>query len=467
MGETVTFHNPDLRFDYYIIIPHPHRSAVLMLSGGQGWSLPRFVSEEHHFGMIGHISQTVARSLGITVTVLRCTYNVYDQEANRVSAIYLLENHTEGWEPPAGAAWVSHDELYSLGLQEQDHRAALEDWFDEVAAGELPLSRAPWARPGWFEGASAWIYTQLHDRGIQPTGAVAKIRSWGISCILKTSTTRGDVYFKAAPEFLTNEPALVEALAGDLPLYFQDVLAVDAARRWMLTWDMGGKTLSAIPDLELWEEAIRAYARLQFRWIERDQELLALSCPYRGLEILQTQADSLLADTSALRRGDSYGLSDLQIEELRNYAPALKAMCEELASIDLPYTLEHGDFWGGNIAVTENRYVFFDWSFSCVAHPFFSLGSLVSDPDYIPGIPGAALRLRDAYLKEWAGCLQESELMKAFELSQPLSLLHSALTHYKYILPGLEPKARPEMENMVGFYLRLVLKHKSHQSQAQ
>jgi hypothetical protein len=162
--------------------------------------------------------------------------------------------------------------------------------------------------------------------------------------------------------------------------------------------------------------------------------------------------------------GSNYGLSDLQIDELRSHAPTLKAMCEELASIGIPYTLEHGDFWGGNIAVTDKRFIFFDWSFSCVAHPFFSLGALAPDPDYMPRVPGAALRLRDAYLKEWAGYGAKWELLKAFELAQPLGFLHSALTHYKYVLPGLEPKARSEMENMVGFYLRLVLEHKSHRA---
>jgi Phosphotransferase enzyme family len=464
MSKAATFHNPDLRFDYYIIVPHPCRPAVLMLSGERGWSLPHFVSEEHHFGVIGHISKTVSSRLGLAATVLRCVYDAYDQEANTVNAVYLVENHSERWEPPAGAAWVSRDELGGLCLQAQEHRAALEDWFDEVEAGEFPASRAPWARPGWFDRASGWIQTQLHDRGLQPTGPIKQMKNWGISCILKAPTTRGDVYFKAATDFLTNEPALVKVLAEDLPLYFPEVLSVDAAWRWMLTLDMGGKTLSNIPELELWEDAMRRYARIQIAWIERTQELLALSCPRRDLELLQTQTDSLLADTRALRTGSNYGLSDMQIEELRSYAPTLKAMCEEMANIGIPYTLEHGDFWGGNIIVTDKRFIFFDWSFSCVAHPFFSLGALAPDPDYMPRIPGAALRLRDAYLKEWAGYGARWELQKAFELAQPLGFLHSALTHYKYVLPGLEPKARWEMENMVGFYLSLVLEHKSHQT---
>src|SRR5215510_9803913 len=467
MSKTITFHNSDLKFNYYIIVPHPRRPEVLMLSGEDGWSLPHFVSEEHHFGVIGHINQTANSHLGLAVTVLRCVSNVYNREANTVNAVYLLENHFEGWEPLAGGAWVSRDELGRLHLQVQDHCAVLEEWFDEVEAGELPLSRAPWARPGWFDRASAWIHTQLHDRGLQPTGPIEQMRNWGISCILKVSTTQGDVYFKAAPEFLTNEPALVEVLAENLPLYLPEVLAVDAARRWMLTLDMGGKMLSAIPELERWEEAMRHYARIQLAWIGHNQELLALSCPRRDLETLQAQTDLLLADTHALRMGSNYGLSDLQIEELRNYAPTLKAMCEEMASIGLPYTLEHGDFWGGNIAVTDNRFIFFDWSFSCVAHPFFSLGALAPDPNYIPTVPGAALRLRDAYLEEWVGYRAKSELLKAFELSQPLGFLHSALTHYKYVLPSLEPKAKAEMENMVGFYLRLVLEHKSRQTRQQ
>ncbi len=99
----------------------------------------------------------------------------------------------------------------------------------------------------------------------------------------------------------------------------------------------------------------------------------------------------------------------------------------------------------------------FNWSFSCVAHPFFSLGALAPDTDYTPSAPDAGARLRDAYLKEWADYQSEPELLRAFDLSQPLGLLHSALTFYKYVLPGLEPKAKAEMENMVGFYLRLIL----------
>src|SRR5262245_59132516 len=150
---------------------------------------------------------------------------------------------------------------------------------------------------------------------------------------------------------------------------------------------------------------MRRYARIQLAWIERGKELLALSCPRRDLETLQTQTDSLLADTRALRMGSNYGLSDLEIEELRNYAPTLKAMCEELAVFGIPYTLEHGDFWGGNITVTDNRFIFFDWAFSCIAHPFFSLGALAPDQDYMPTVPGAALCLRDAYLRPVCDCV--------------------------------------------------------------
>src|SRR5262245_40286049 len=104
MSEAATFHNPDLRFDYYIMVPHPRRQAVLLCSGERGWSLPRCVSEERHFGVIGHISNTVSSRLGLAATVLRCVYDVYDQEANTVNAVYLLENHFERWEAPAGAA---------------------------------------------------------------------------------------------------------------------------------------------------------------------------------------------------------------------------------------------------------------------------------------------------------------------------------------------------------------------------
>jgi hypothetical protein len=147
MSKAATFHNPDLRFDYYIIVPHPRRPAILMLSGEHGWSLPHFVSEEHHYGVIGHISKTVSSNLGLAVTVRRCVYDAYDQEANTVNAVYLLENHFERWEAHDGAAWVSRDELGKLRLQSQEHRATLDEWFDEVVVLRIPSSAlARWRR---------------------------------------------------------------------------------------------------------------------------------------------------------------------------------------------------------------------------------------------------------------------------------------------------------------------------------
>jgi hypothetical protein len=235
------------------------------------------------------------------------------------------------------------------------------------------------------------------------------------------------------------------------------VLAIDDARGWMLLRDFGGVPLDKVPDVARWEEAMRAFAHLQIDCAGRLSALEGLGCPVRSLDDMGEQMDVLFADTASMFPNEPRGLTDEEIERLRGLAPRLKQMCIELVGYGVPYSLEHGDLWSSNIILSENDYIFFDWSDSSLVHPFFSLLLLLEDAlQAFPTDPSAPNRLRDAYLEQWQPYAPMDRLLTAFELSQPLAALHYALTYHRIVLPGME--APWEMENMLPMYLKLVLR---------
>jgi hypothetical protein len=265
------------------------------------------------------------------------------------------------------------------------------------------------------------------------------------------------MYFKAVPPMFGHEPALSAAMAAADPTRIAAPLAIDAARGWMLTPGVAGRSLDEQPEIELWEAALRSFAELQIVSAGRLDALRAAGVPDRPLGQLADQIAPLLADVAATLPGRPAGLTDEQRAALAKLAPRFCEMCAELASYGLPHTIEHGDFWAGQIIAGPEGFTFLDWSDSSIAHPFFSLLLfLIEIEDHFPKIPGVRERLRDAYLGPWAAHMPHAQLERAFELAQPLAALHHAITYQRVVLPNME--VAWEMELMLPFYLKMLLR---------
>jgi hypothetical protein len=372
--------------------------------------------------------------------------------------VYALENRSPAWIPPAGARWIGEDELTELNLAVPEHLRLLRDWFAEAASGRVPERRVPWARPGWFDEAAAWVRAQLDHAGLAVTGPVEQRRTWQRSCILRARTAAGEVYLKAVPGMFALEPVLTKELAARYPANLPRVLAIDRDRHWLLMQEFGGKPLDEFPDMQQWEEAVRQFACLQIDCAGRVEELLALGCPDRQLHELAAAIRPLVEDDSVLLPGGDPGLTEAEVRDLRALAPRLEAMYAELAIDRIPHSLEHGDFHYGQVIVTGESCVYIDWSDSSVAHPFFSLLPFFAYAEMTQGMPPAPeapARLRHAYLEPWTIYEPMERLVAAFDLSQALAALHIAVAYQRFILPNLESRA--EWEAAAPWFLRRLL----------
>src|SRR5205823_1991550 len=140
----------------------------------------------------------------------------------------------------------------------------------------------------------------------------------------------------------------------------------------------------------------------------------------------------LLAHGAERLRGLNEDLSNpslvtVDMAALQARAGRFKQLAGELAATGLPPTLEHGDFHAGNVRVTREGCIFYDWSHATLTYPLVGFGDLLYDDDWFPDQPDFADRMRDAYLEPWTMYQPLPRLQAAFERAKPLRKLFGAI----------------------------------------
>jgi hypothetical protein len=204
-------------------------------------------------------------------------------------------------------------------------------------------------------------------------------------------------------------------------------------------------------------EAVRQYARLQMALAPHIETLRDTGCPDHRLHCLPHLYDEVLAATQFLLIDQPKGLPRSEYEQLLAYKPQLQAMCDELASYNIPESLEHDDLHTGNILVNGERYIFFDWGDSCLAHPFIAMFVVLRDAKYRLEYDEKDIeRIRQAYLACWTEFEPMERLERVFTLAHRLGSLYKALTWYR-LMPHAPLEARQTFEDGVPYFLRVFL----------
>ncbi|YAF95434.1 MAG: aminoglycoside phosphotransferase family protein [Nodularia sp. CChRGM 3473] len=458
MSPIVVVNFPNFHFDYYSIILHRTKPQVLMLTDENGWSLPWFVPYEHHFGVVNHINQAIKAQLGMDVTVLRCFYEDYSLETKTGCRTYAMENHSPLWTPPQNARWFGFEDLDSVEFIKPKIRRILDAWFAEISKNNIPEKRVPWAKIGWFEKVVSWINSQIYSRNMNVIAPIEQVKSQTRSCLLKVTTTSGNIYFKATFGIFYNEPAITNLLSEFYSKNLPDLIVIETQQHWMLMTEFGGKHLGKITDITQWEEALSLFAKMQIQAVAQINKLLDIGCPNRGIERLVSQVEPLLADTSTLLvPPNNPRFLESEIKRLSFLAPELIAMCYELAMCGIPQTLIHGDFHCENVIVTDENFIYFDWSDAAISHPFFDVILFLQDITHqLPDVTDVQVRLRNAYLEPWTVYMPIEQLISVFEKAQPIAALYYAVVSYE-VTQNLEASHRWEMEEAVSYWLKILL----------
>jgi hypothetical protein len=374
------------------------------------------------------VNRAILERWGIDAVTL---YNVrVEHPATGESVQYsCLEPFTDVLTPPEGGRWLQSEEWPRITVADPLHREALEVWFREVANGPPP-PLLPWWGLGWHGEARAWVDAQLDRLEICPLGPLKQERCWFRSTVHSLETDAGRLYFKASPPAFAHEAALTEALGEWNPRAFPRCLAVDRERSWLLMRDAGGPFLDELTEIGPWEEAVRAYARLQIASIDGVEDLLRL-CPDLRLDRIREGIGEFVRTAPLLLRNSPCALDEAERSRLPALVPYLHRVCKEASRYAIPPTLEHGDFGASNVQVTPNGPLYFDWSDGCISHPFFGIATFLDDWEEIYEKPGVVERLREAYLLEWFAFEPVERCRELLDLLKPLRAFH--MEHYRML----------------------------------
>jgi hypothetical protein len=425
---------------YRVLLPHPLESRLLMMHVHGEWRLPEWEEPTAHpWQVTDHVNRAVAARFGMETTVLRCVTSRTDMTSGQETRVYELENHSAPHDMVPAATWIGRAELPVLPILDPEARELIAEWYSRDA-GELPARGPAWMRRGWYIEALAWVTARLSELGMTTGTTPEQLRSWERSFVMRIATDQRMCYFKAVPPIFAHEPGLVRWLARAYPDHFPDVLATDPARGWLLERAVGPDALplEEVREEEEWYRAVRRLAEIQVDCSTRTRELSELGCPHRGLEILARRIPHLCADSGAFLLGEPCGLSRSEIARVAALAPTLLTLCEELASYEIPDSIEHGGFVASTVFSAFSGPVYVDWSNSSLSHPFFTVSRIMTEAvSLVPATSRESRRrLRDSYLAPWAELVPHQTLVRAFEIARVLAPVHQAATAHAELIPA-------------------------------
>jgi hypothetical protein len=370
---------------------------------------------------------------GLHLTTLRCLEILDLKEENLSCRLYAQEYY--GGELPEGFTWLKREDLATLESPFPNDRL-LTHW-----DGLSDSKQAEWFQAGFYEKLAPLFDDKLEQ-----------IRSWERSAVWRL-TGEENRYLKLVPPMFQHEIPLSHWLQKHFPEHSVSLLETPVG---MLMADYGSVSLFERQELAVWEEAMRVYAKMQIGAVAHESELLELGLPIRSIDWIDAGIDEFFAD-DAMLHGGIYPLSEEEISKLRASVPRLHEACQKLRQYQIPDTLEHGDLWGGQIIVRGETLLITDWSDSAWTHPIFSLVFFLAEvhndlKDEPKGFEGC----KQAYLECWQDYEPMPRLLEAYKEADLLSPLYTALRYYYDVLPKM--RERWEMENMLGYNLRLLLK---------
>jgi Phosphotransferase enzyme family len=423
---------------------------ILLIADSHAWSLPSSELDDHHTAETDYINQSLHERFGIEVTVLRCLHNMVERD--KTIRAYELELH--GADPPgkSGLRWFDREETTHLSWRSPSDRTTVEQWFADDSRRKTALP--DWQRAGWWRDAVDWIADSL---AANRAGRIVKIvqrRQWDSSCVIHVICADGEYFFKAMPQ-ISHERDVTILLASHTSAV-PDVVALHPTHNWMLMRAFAGGSLEESNDVARWAAGLAAYAEIQLQCISMRTELTRLGCPTLDMKIVSDDICALLSDSIALCENEPDGLSARQIDYLRMRAPDLKRGCERLAGGDVPFTIEHGDLWPGNVLVNDAGCVILDWEDVRVAHPFISVAPLIAGIETYQ----SAMNIRDAlnrfceiYVNAFARFGEPSKLRELFRVAFQIATLEIALRYWHQ--PPAIVAINPWMRTLVPYFVAL------------
>ncbi|WP_327303584.1 aminoglycoside phosphotransferase family protein [Streptomyces sp. NBC_01298] len=295
-----------------------------------------------------------------------------------------------------------------------------------------PGHRLWWQRPGWMELLSGPLDSALADRGIRRTGPPVQVRYTSVTGLFQLPTNQGTLWLKTGPLLFAHEPAVISWVADTGVAAVPEVVVQGPG--WWVARTFLEPLSTPVGD------PLRSMAKVQLASVDRTAELIQRGCPDLPLERLPDDVADLAARRNLLTADES--------ARLRAVLPALRSLCAQVGALGFPPALVHADLHPQNVQWTRDGWLLFDWTDSCVTHPFVELAMPLSYDT-----PAVRRTRAAAYAADWRRIMPADAVASALRAAPVIGAAHLAVS-YRRILESIQhrPGDLPSSDDMVPWF---------------
>jgi hypothetical protein len=289
--------------------------------------------------------------------------------------------------------------------------------------------RGPFARFGWIEEAQRWIGNELRINLQRLSTEILQLNAGANHALVRFGTmSDSPLWLKAVADPNDREFHITTFLASILPGYLPQIVA---SRRDWKAWCMedAGRPLDESLDIDTCSRVVRRLAKLQIASIDHANSLLATGCRDLRHRVLRAEIPRMMELTQeAMRRQSSRFAPRFGASQLQHLGTRLEVVCIQLADLNIPDTLMHGDISLENILLGRQDCVFTDWAQASIGNPFVTFehfcAHIAQDLEARHWLP----RLVETYRASWRPILSEAQINRALDLAQTVAAAVDLLT---------------------------------------
>jgi len=287
----------------------------------------------------------------------------------------------------------------------------------------------PWVKHG-FSPYFTWLHKVCRQKDIHITGDICQLKNAYVSTVFRVSTNIGNIYMKIPGTIFISEIPFTYGLKKlditNLP-YWMDC---DFDMNVMLMKDMCGSDLSNESSAETLRDVLLSFASIQKN-----------SIPHMPLDFFHHDStisaflgklDTFPQKASEILSGTQYKLTQSELENLQSHVITAAAILQSINTIPIPNTIHHGDVRPGNIRVIDENYMFYDWAWGAVSHPFIEIVSFLHIIRRTLNEVSKDM-LINTYLRQWLAYGTYDELKYVFSTLSAIKDLFFAIVDYDWV----------------------------------
>lgn len=341
--------------------------------------------------------------------------------------VFVFEQADEKTNVPTNKyKWISYDEF----LSDQQN--------DEIKNIACSINRCyhksinmPWVNVDGFAPYFTWLHEVCSANHIHIDGRITQVKNAYVSNVFCIPTGTEKLYMKIPGKvYITELPFTYELKKlgmADYPVWVD----YNSDMNVFLMKDMGGVDLPSQSGLDILKKVV-----VQLAYAQKDSiQYLPLDCKHNDYRL-----KTILTDLSDFSQRVFDILSETKYKITHDEKTKLEQniiyATKRLGSIKdiIPDTIQNGDVRPGNIRAIDSRFIFYDWAWGAVSHPFLELSTFLhiirrTLPADIP----AQKILVETYLNEWLEYGKQTELLNIFTVLDDWKELFMVYCDYLWV----------------------------------